>query len=915
VRAVSCRFSPTALLLLAALALAGCGGDDPSPSPDAGGADAGAACQTDDDCPLDRFCADATRTCEPGSEDACTEDSTCGDGRRCEIVDDCGRTRCRNRCVPKACAANSECGAWVCVAGQCAEPVSCATAPCPEGLVCNPTTKACEPAGGTACTTDMDCAGNGVCYRGECGAELACASSTDCPSDLRCIGDLCRDPCTQASDCPGNMVQVTCDVPSGECLSRCLGDDTCEPDQICEDNICRPAECDADADCNLAAMEVCVGAELGRGRCEVQAACQDRSGCARAEDCVGGRCVPLPACRQDRECVGAAYCEDRVCQPAAACAQGPCAEGFACIAARCVPAPCRGDDACPSGEVCVSGACGAPTSPAQVTAVQILSPAAVLRPSERYRFRAIALDGAGRIVPGVAIAWSSSAPGIASIDARGVSTAQGVSGTAAISAAVSTGSMTVSSATVGVTVLELAADTFRVHVRSGRDGEPVVGATVRCDAESAVTNGNGFADFAPAAARTCTAFAADHDWVTVVGLAGPSVVLRLPPLSRRDRITGYTGAVDTSGLPGDQPVRLSISGGAHKGGLSTLTPLGLFGGDLFTFEIPLAGEVSLPSAVTAAAAFAGQDIDLKGTFHARAAAGLQRSWTFGGRAELGDLGLRSGNLLGNVLPILQTFRHGTRGELDRLVGLPRVVDAQDFDGDGDTTEEVPDWASFRPAAMTPAATQRLRFAVQAGATGLPATANAFLVVGGALMPEIGFVPLGMDGIFGTGVAIGDFTTALAPAYDGLEAGEYAVLLAAAQLGAGGLPEAMTARQAVAPTLPDAVDLSGGFLDFPTGTVAEAERRVGATAPRGADAWRMRLVSDAGAWHVWVPAGTAELVLPAPPEGATDRLAGASALLEALDLESGATLDGLFAPGLDALHADRVTRRFSQQVVR
>ncbi len=690
---------------------------------------------------------------------------------------------------------------------------------------------------------------------------------------------------------------IGCDTASGECRDRCLGDDDCGAGNICNSNFCYPAECAQDSECNSAAGEICVGEENGHGRCSTFIPCPMGNECPMNFGCVMGRCEELPGCISDRDCGLASYCQDRHCQEAMVCTNMSCGDGLECVGGRCVPGGCRGANDCSSNEVCVAGSCVAPVATNSVASVRILSPAATLRTGQTYRFVAVAQDAQGALIAGVPITWTADAQ-VATFNGN-LATAVGP-GTTQVTASV--GAITSQS----VALTAAAAPTgFQVTVTAEATGLPVANATVVCNQETLTTPASGVLSFNATVPKTCSVFHPDHDWLTVSGLSGPDVVLRIPQRSRSNASTGYRGSVDTSQLPGSAPVTLSFSGASWASPLSAQSPLALFGGDIFRVEIPILGGINLPAGTTVRASVGGLgEFDLKASYNTTAVGGLRRAWTFGGKAELADLDLRGGNFLGRMLPLFQTFQHGSRNRLDTLLDLPWIVDAADIDGDGDTSESVPDWDSFLEAPLTPNAATRLRFQVEPGSAALPAGTNSIIVVAGAHLPSVGFVPLGLDGTD----LLSSFSSAVVPAYDGLEAGDYGILIAAVNITQGALPTVTSAYWAQGEQLPDRVDLSAGFLAFPTAAFNSGTRALSVTSPAGAEVWRARFRSPEGSWHVYGPATETAFTLPAAPAGQADRLGNVS--VESLDLRSGG-VDGLFAPGYDGLSAERLTQRFSQ----
>ncbi len=869
-------------------------------------------CTTDDDCPADQFCNDGM-VCAAGTGDECAMDSDCGPGMACDtMVTGCGLMRgCRNACIPRACDGAGQCDSLVCVDGACAESPMCDAGVCPDGLVCDGDSRLCVEPVAEACTVDTDCMTAGdICVGGFCQAPQDCTFSSDCPTDQRCVQEVCRDPCTMDEQC-GNPMAFQCDTLTGECNQRCFDDLVCPSGFICEgpamNQLCVPAECAMDSDCT-GNNERCEGADMGHGRCIEVQMCDVNvpDDCQPNFECIAGECVELDTCRGDRDCQASRYCDDRHCQPAEACNNGMCPAGFDCIGARCVPEVCRGEGDCATGEVCVRGACVPPNDGSAVATVEIITTAGSVTAGTTYRFRAVAYDANDEVVPGVTVAWMSSMTDVATIDAAGIATGGQTLGTTEIVASVDTGAMTVSSQPVALENLDARA----ILVVSETTGAPVEAATVVCGTDTQVTGANGVVTFVGTSSVTCSVYASNHDYVTVLGLDG-SATIRLPTITRTDRSTGMTGPIDLSMVQGEGNVEIAFSGASFAAPLSELTPSMLFGSNVFAFAIPTGGGIEVPAAATAIATI-GIPITVKGEYHSETRAGRRTAWSFGGLVGLADLGLTGGgDIVTNLLPVLQAFTHGTTGNYTTLTPVPEVVDTDDVDGDGDTMEVVPDYSGFAQVSVTPDTLQRLRVQVSGDAAMAPADATAIILVSGVIVPRVGFVPLGMDGLAAAG-NVGSFSTAMAPAHRGLEVGAYAVLATAANIGGGNLAPTMSAQMFVGESLPTEVSLDRGWLGTPGGSYDDGTRVLGATA--AGDAWRVRFSSTTGSWVVVGPSSVSSFTLPTPPGGMDDHAASSSIFLEDLDL-GGRESTALFGVGLDDIAANGLIERFSQQVVR
>lgn len=852
-------------------------------------------------------------------------DAECAAQERCEAM----------VCVavtPPPCTEDAECTAGqICESEVCVQAECDAARACDEGFMCQD--GRCAPIEETPCEDDSECTGTEICVAGSCEPATTCADTSECPAGLICIESICREPCTQDSDC-GSPLMNRCDTNTGLCQSRCLNDNMCPQGQYCEANLCVDAECTSDAECNPPG-EICEGADNGRGHCVQVTPCGPNGECPTGSACdaTTNRCEPLPGCRTDRDCSGDAYCADGFCVPTEGCTNASCGPGLECVGEVCVPAICRANADCPvSGEICVGGVCQAPPSSEFVTSVRIITPAGFVRPGTTYGFVALAQDQAGRVVPGAQFEWTSSSTTVATIAASGLATGGPAAGITQIRATVQSSIGPVVSQPVNLTNLGPALSAgVRVTVVRQDNGASVMGATVQVGVggvdTSLVTDATGTASFPnlPAGSVDVTVVHPNFDWVTVLGSDATDVRIELPPLTRTDRAAGGRGTVDLSRVTTSGALSLSLSGASLASPLLTSDPGQIFGGDTFNAQIPMIGNVPVPAGNTVAVEIMGFPLTLKDTYYAKAQPGLRALWSFGGKVDFGNAGLGAGdlqNLLAALLPFYQRFEH-TVDPTVTMLALPKVVDTADIDGDGDTTEQVPDWQGFANRSLTPSQPQTLRY--QLRVDNLPfvtgGNANTLVVMSGVILPGVGFVPLGLDGQsdgMGTGI-VPTFTTKMAPPHSGLEAGEYAVLAAAIRTDMGGLPGPGSVRLFTASRMPTSVDLSGGWLDAPLNTTVDLMSRQ-ATLPTlpGADLYHLAFANEAGTWHVYTPAATGagtisvperpDLTLPA-------RLDGATVTVDAVDLEAGVVAGTLFdAASSGALGIDRATRGFARAIV-
>jgi hypothetical protein len=739
------------------------------------------------------------------------------------------------------------------------------------------------------------------------------------------------------SDC-GMRIAWHCDTMTGQCEQRCTGDSICPQETICENNLCVPSQCDSSADCTMIMNPMCVGAAMGHGRCVEVVPCDAMGGCPQNMICnpMTNNCEMLPGCVSDRDCMNNAYCENHFCQPSQACtmAMPACPMNTDCVGGVCVPFVCRGDADCTvSGQRCIAGSCQTPPPTTAVTAVRIITPAGVVRPTTTYQFVAVALDQAGRVVPGVTFTWNSSMTAVATIDAAGLATGGAMEGTTTITASIMNGTMTITSPGVILrNIGPLASQSqLRVTVQDLSSGAAVPNATVIAHISpgmttTMITDATGVVTFQANATMPfdVTAVEPNHDFVTILGVSSHDVLIQLPPVSKPSIAGGMKGTVDFSGVHEMGALSISLNGSSIASPLVAFDPASIFGGDLFDISVPGVGNVPVPAATTLSVAFGGANIPLKDMFYTRATTGLRAAYSFAGRLDLGLLmggGGGGGNLIGRILPYLQRFDHGVKPVVD-VIALPTVVDAMDINGNGNTTERVPDYNNFPAVSLAPDTQQSLRYYLQVAH--LPSVsggnANALIVIGGVILPGVGFVPLGLDGqqdTMGSGI-VDAFTTKIAPPHGGLEVGRYAVLATAVRLTAAALPGPGSARLFTSDRLPQSVDLSDGWVDSPTSASYDAMTRSMTLPPIANVAYyRAAFISADGTWHVFMPAdASAHRVPDLPPMAGMDRTLNATVSVDAIQLEPNAdrgTIFDLATGGVQAL--DKITKGFARAIVR
>jgi len=757
----------------------------------------------------------------------------------------------------------------------------------------------------TMCEDDTQC-GSRACLDGVCGEVTLCSGDAQCPGGI-CEEGRCTTGCADDAECnEGAPLPVnTCD--NGRCRQRCFGDQTCLLNGgICEGGVCIPPECTTSDDCDRDGALECVDS-----RCVPFTSCQGDADCSgQGAYCdEGGVCRTRPPCSRDVDCGEDAVCEEGVCIPAPSCGvMSMCGPGTECVGDRCVPeVACRGNAECVAPEICRAGACGMPAV-AVVARIAISShlglcdplldtrSACVLqvRPGDDVALTAVALDAAGRILPGINVDWQSDVTTVVDVVAGPAALSVATAGMTAGSAFVTASRGNITSPALNIINLGPPPAGIRVTVIQANSGAVVRNASVIVNSAAAVMTGM---DGSVTVDRTLltppytiSVFHPQFDYVTLAELPAEAtedldVVVPVVPVELFEATAGLRGSVNLAQAASVGPVAFSLSGvsAPNVTGLSFSRLLG----EQFNAEVslPVIGtqNIPLPGGITLSAELpliGAQDI--KTNFDVLGTGGRRVAWTFGGNLPLtavtGLIGL--GNPAGAIfalLPFFEGLTHGlTTGLL--LTDLPYVVDGEtdfdgepDVDGDGNETEEVPDYLAFPQSTLTVRQEQTLRTHVKFSGFPTGAQNQDALIAVGARVPGHGFVPLGMTGTPGGGAAVNGAGVKLAPRYGGLEAGDYAVAVFAFGGGGNNAPAQISIRTTHADVLPPDVDL-GAMLPFPgTATWRAGMRQLSLTPVAGADLHRAVLSGEDGNWRVYVPgSGVTTVQLPAIPAGLTER---------------------------------------------
>jgi hypothetical protein len=791
-----------------------------------------------------------------------------------------------------------------------------------------------------SCTTSLDCAIDEVCREGSC-RTITCNSSRQCPEDAVCAGTICRAApgCETDADCtatlgtcqegrcaPGCDTNAECGgtaatgCEGGACLFACNSDQTCDPNERCTGGFCVPDECTGTG------LEGCPEGERcnGNGACEPYTGCTADTDCVATEYCASGICEPRQGCLSDLNCGNGEICESGFCIDAPECnADADCPNSTDdCIGGICVPGLCRGDGECPDGQFCNAGACEVAEVPEALDRVVILTRPVPLVPGDTLTFEAIAFDRRGQVVPGAAFDWTSSNNAVATFTAS-VLTATDTSGSTEVTARVAGTSTPVSAP---VTIINLGEPTeatgSRVYVVDRLTGAPVAGASVGIGTDRVDTGADGIATFNRPISGDLHIFAADRNYVSILGIEEGFRDLYVPVGKARgaSESGGFTGQMNFDLITARGDSTIGLAGAAIPGNLVDLDLANLLG-DTFTTAINVPGlggqELPLPGGLVIGTSFFGIG-DIKGTYYALAPGGVTFAWALGGKVNTSELfGLFQGggfgdlgSILGAILPLFESFQHDV-APLD-AEALPLAADTTDIDGDGDRTELIAQYNAFPELELSPEVAQRYR--TQISFPELPEIegepAETAILVGGVSVDGVGFVPTGISAVnLPGGGTPDDIVLRMAPSHSGLGVGDFSVVAIAfgnsgAGVGAGGLslPSSISTRIFSGASLPSTVDFAARpFPSLPADASWSDTTRVLTAQAADADLLRVSLVGASRSWEVW-SAGGADLnvTLPASPRRFEPIGADVFPRVEAIQLAPGTEFQELVEAGGNTL---------------
>lgn len=652
--------------------------------------------------------------------------------------------------------------------------------------------------------------------------------------------------------------------------------------------------------------------ECPDGQVEVDGECQEPPGSVCEKDPYDSECV----CTRFRDCgrAGDWACNQgqciRICDNSSVCKTG-----FVCENGYCVSPGCGNDSECGSGEQCIGGDCKPAVTDGQVASCSVLPRKAVLADGASKSFSVLAKDADGKVVPFKGSATWSTAGVAATVDA-GVVTGGSAAGEIQVKASV--GGTECDAASVAN--FEAAPnDKVRVVVADLNTSALIDGATVVVQSggethEADTVAGVALVDGHSAAEKTISVFHNDqYAYVTVAGVVANDVAVFLKPVPATGGFFGEMNARDFDNLPqfGDT-VHLGIFGGSIPGNLIDLsidTLLGEFedtvldlGGQ--TFEVPL------PQGIVIGIA----DQMFRNEYTVLASPGVRAVWGIGGNVGITDVltalgpvisggtdDLDVGGILTQLLPLIGRLRSGA------LTGQNVVADQMT-----DVTE-----------TMLLTTGQRLR--VNTTIPNLPEGFAAAIALGGAVAVEQGLIPMGLTaGLAKEGETVVEnpeggpdnvLPLRMAPLHSGLETGDYAVVVLAADLGGllddsgsdGGLalsgligfPGALEYKAEGA----NEFTFTRDFLTAPAGASLSGRTLSTGSGVAGAGMHRLDIGSEGdGEWFVFFPPSSSSVEVPAVPAGKADRMRD-SAILQSVGFKSGVDFEGVFT--LNGVNSDNL----------
>lgn len=279
----------------------------------------------------------------PNCRPECVNNGDCGNQLACI------NQKCKDPC-PGSCGTNAECRVvshtpnCVCLPGYGGDPFSSCNVQQVQIPVAKPTPCTPSPCGSNALCREQNNAGSCSClpeYIGNPyeGCRPECSLNSDCPQNLGCIQQKCKDPCpgTCGTNADCNVINH---LPSCSCRPGYTGD----PYRYCNNepiqaapipigNPCVPNPCGPNSQCreiNQQAVCSCLPQFIGSPPgCRPE--CTGSSECLQNQACINQKCAdPCPG-----TCGQGAVCEVRSHSPICSCRPGQIGDPFI----RCINQP------------------------------------------------------------------------------------------------------------------------------------------------------------------------------------------------------------------------------------------------------------------------------------------------------------------------------------------------------------------------------------------------------------------------------------------------------------------------------------------------------------------------------------------------------------------------------------------------
>jgi hypothetical protein len=676
------------------------------------------------------------------------------------------------------------------------------------------------------------------------------------------------------------------------------------------------------------------------GTCAVNADCNVGLTCNQTtKKCEMG----IPPCTADSQCDAT---RNAACTTAGACI---------CLEGACQLRGCSSDALCAGGQICLAGKCQ--SRPASTgLRCNILTPSSVIRQGQTLALRASATNANGASVAGQTFTWQSSATGVATVDANGVVTGGSTTGNTNVTCRVTGGDATDSSPVVITNYANVTSGNIRAVVVDDRTGAPVMGAAVLFRQGSTTVGGAAVSTGADGVAQVTAVGAVDvhvfkngYTYVSIIGVSATDVLVPLQPTPDTTKAGGFTGTFNLAQVsnPTDT-VEFGLAGGSIAGPFIDLDFTKLIGITLqrhVQIGSLLDDDVGLPSGLYLKLG----DQAIQDRYYALVQAGKRHAWGLGGKVPFDQLirvltpvlsggteNIPFGQIIAQVLPFFDKFRHFIKADMT-IVEAPLVADTDDINGDGETTDLVPDFNNATAFQQVNAVvTQPLSLSTSVTVPTLPRYGNQFLpaaiVLAGANTVGRGLVPLGISagidnpkqGEAQDGQIDVDANTAgnqstitfkMSPLHSGIEGSKYFIATLSLALDFGGNSAPAISGIITQPESIAATTSLGGqtFLSFPETAAFNLSDRsfnLGAEVT-GASFYRADFKASDGDWVVYFkkPSSGAAFSLPAVPSSANERAVltsgcsggGSCTNLRVFALKTGSlTLDSIAGFGTDNL---------------